>query len=275
MKNAYSKSTNKPFFDSWAEALKSQSLFVAFDRDGTLVPICDHPADATPSEEVTLALSELARAPEIITAIVSARSINNLSSDFENGNTILAGNYGLEIRFPGKADYIHPAAAKSRHDIAELKLKLSQLFPAGSQLLLDDNVYSITLHWHLMTDSESRKLHNVVGDLKQEYKQLLWRQGTTSYEVLPLVEWSKAHALQFIQQSFEPDNRPELSIYFGDSDHDECAFNWVNASSGISVRVGIEQETSANSHMQSPDDVHDFVQNLLAIRTAFSQTITN
>lgn len=250
----------------WTQALTSRPLFIAFDRDGTLVPICHHPQAAKPALEVISDISELAHMPEITTAIVSARSINNLIADFANGKTILAGNYGLEIRFPDRHDYLHPQAEKYLDDISRLKLELLKLIPKQTGVILDDNVYSLCLHWHLTAPADLVTVRRAIEILKATFNHLHWREQPTSYEILPNVNWTKADALELISKHLLQGRKPELNVYFGDSDHDEHAFSWVNDTSGISVRVGNEQESQANFRVSSPQEVHNFVKDLVALR---------
>lgn len=266
MKSLSNNFDSLPHASSWLEALKCRPLLVAFDRDGTLVPICDHPAEAIPAKEVTLSIAKLSNIPEVATAIVSARSVSNLSLDFDNGKTILAGNYGLEIKFPDKSNYLHPEADRRRNDIAHIKSTLKSLIPQETKVIVDDNVYSLCLHWHLTPDSQRASVHTIVEGLKNQFSQLLWRQGPTSYEILPNTSWTKANALALIYQYLTKRMKPELSIYFGDSEHDEHAFQWINAISGISVRVGYEPKSEASLRMPAPVYVHDFVNALIQMR---------
>lgn len=255
---------------SWTEALKSRPLFVAFDRDGTLVPICPNPNDAKPAPEVISDINRLAHLPEVNTAIVSARSISNLSVDFDNGKTILAGNYGLEIKFPDRTDYLHPEAARYVDDMFRLKAELMRRIPQKSQVILDDHTYSLCVHWHHTPAAELLLVRSIINTLKKFFHHLQWREQPTSCEILPKVDWTKADALRLINEHLLKMRKPELNIYFGDSPHDEHAFNWVNDNSGISVHVGQgqgqEHESSASLRMSSPKEVHDFVKDLVAIR---------
>src|SRR3989338_410106 len=94
----------KHFGESWRFLQHRQgnrALFLGFDYDGTLTPIVDHPDQAVLDEQVKGLLNLLAQDPRYKLAVVSGRSLPDISQRVGLTNITYVGNHGLEIEGPG------------------------------------------------------------------------------------------------------------------------------------------------------------------------------
>lgn len=210
---------------------------IALDRDGTLVPYADRPENALVDDELRAIISDLALIPGTVVAVVSARSLAQLERDFGTLNIILAGNYGLEIRYPGAEPLLHPAAVASRPHIRALIQELAALTGPLMNGILEDHGLSACLHFHEVPIEKLDDLHEFVAKLAGRYSDVKVKRLPTSYDFLPAVSHGKGDALAAIKATLMGEPK-RLSIFCGDSEPDESAFAWVNARDGISVKVG-------------------------------------
>lgn len=251
------------------EKLVEKPLFVALDRDGTLVPICEKPELAILKDKDKITITALAKCPKVAVAIVSARSTEKLKSDFSEQNIILAGNYGLEILYPNGKSFLHPQAELCRTAIRDLKQDLLAQLPPQLPYILDDHTFSLCLHYHQLALEHRPTITQRAEELSSKYSEILLKYLPTSLEFLPEINWSKADGLEEILNYYNFGPEFHLSIYIGDSSADEPAFSWTNARKGISILIGKENigSTAAAYNLSSPEATMTFLEKLLFVRT--------
>ncbi len=216
---------------------RGKELFIAFDRDGTLVPYADRPEDAILNPAVHESLRALAIAPRVIAGIVSARSIALLRGEFDYHRLFLAGNYGLETALPGEDPIVNDIAMASRKSLKEARDKLAVLARSEINAIVEDHGYSLCVHWHTVAVEARAAVHQHVAAVAKQFPKLKLRAQPTSYEFLPDISWDKGLALATID-GLVPQEDDRAYVFIGDSPPDEPAFAWVNARGGVSVRVG-------------------------------------
>jgi trehalose 6-phosphate phosphatase len=216
---------------------RGKELFIAFDRDGTLVPYADRPEEAILNPTVHESLRALAIAPRVIAGIVSARSIALLRGEFDYHRLFLAGNYGLEIALPGENPTVNDMAASSTRSLKDARDKLASLARPEINAILEDHGYSLCVHWHTVAVEAREAVHQHVAAVSKQFPELKLRALPTSYEFLPDVSWDKGRALAAINE-LVPQDGERAYVFVGDSPPDEPAFAWVNAQGGVSVRIG-------------------------------------
>ncbi len=214
-----------------------KELFIAFDRDGTLVPYADRPENALLDAEVHEHLRALAIMPGVIAGIVSARSMALLRSEFDFQRLFIAGNYGLETALPKETAKVNEIAKFAEETLKKARNMLAPLARPEINAILEDHGYSLCVHWHTVPVESRQALHQHVEQVSKEHPDLLVRAQPTSYEFLPNVQWDKGRALEALDQLVPPDG-PRAYVFIGDSPPDEPAFKWVNDRGGVTVRVG-------------------------------------
>jgi trehalose 6-phosphate phosphatase len=242
------------------ESDAQKPLLMAVDRDGTLVPITDNPDEAIVPANVRDQLRLLASFSQVTVAAVSARPVEKLQIDFGEGALILAGNYGLEISFPNGDWDIQASALDARDQLIAVKERLLNEQFAQWGVLVEDHLYTLCAHWHLTPPDAWPAIHKFVNEVVREVQGVKLIQRPTSYEIFPPIDWDKSHAMERIYTDLHEDCLP---VYFGDSDADECAFEWVNQHNGISVRVGdYNPNSNAKYHVPAPAVVHTLLDKL-------------
>jgi trehalose 6-phosphate phosphatase len=242
---------------------RNDPLFVALDRDGTLVPYADRSEEAIMTEAVRQIIDDLAALPNLVLAIVSARGIVDLKNDLLDPGVILAGNYGLEILFANGQLEIQPGATKAGPLLEQVRLKLTELAKELSGSILEDHIYSLCFHWHLVAEEQRPYLHSFFANFKDQLDSSIYMKVLpTSYEFVPNLDWDKSHALQRITDYLGLTPHSCLNLYIGDTESDEPAFTWVNRYSGVSIRVGTQIKTAANFVLPAPKNVAHFLKRL-------------
>lgn len=247
-------------------ALARDSWLVALDRDGTLVPIVEDPAEARVPDSVRHTAMDLAAEPGVWVAVVSARGLPGLMADFDPSRIILAGSYGLEISFPDGARFVHPVASKAVPYLKAVKQEIQRLLPAETGVILEDHGVSLCLHWHRVPPGKRPLVHDVASRLQQAFPEVWFKSMPTSYEVQPPVKWDKAQALSEIEARLGMDSTNTAYVYAGDSESDEVVFQWVNGRGGVSIRVGAPASSDAFIRLPAPADLEVLVRDLLALR---------
>jgi trehalose-phosphatase len=247
---------------------KSDRILLALDRDGTLIPLAHRPEEAKPDPELIELLDSLCRQPQLTVAVVSARSKAQLHADFPGLNLIYAGNYGMEIDFPQGETIIQQEALDAVPRLKWIRNELASLTADGIGAILEDHGYSLCLHWQTVPAEERSIVHETVSRLSAQYGNLIFKALTTSYEVQPNFQWDKGKALAQIvsvidesAQGLKPQQigrdgfdgkKLGAFVYFGDSQPDEPAFQFVNEHQGVSVKIGAAS-AGTSSIFQLPD----------------------
>jgi trehalose 6-phosphate phosphatase len=252
-----------------ARHLRKGPLLLGLDRDGTLVPITERPEDARVDADLIELLQEINRSPAISLAIVSARGLAQLRSDFDEIGCVLAGNYGLEIAFTDGSSSVQPGAQACRPRLKQVHDELAWLSNADINAVLEDHGLSLCLHWQTVAADKRDIVHKTFDQLPERFPDLHIRALATSYEVLPAMEWDKGKALEAIHTRLgETTRAPGSFAYFGDSQADEPAFEWINKHHGESIKVGSAGEfTTSKMQVSDTAEVRSVLSNLLSLVT--------
>jgi len=247
--------------------------FIFLDRDGTLVPYSPTPELAFLPPLTKTVLSDIVDHNQAQIAIVSARNLKSLASEFDPEKEILAGNYGLEISFPNGHKFVHPAASNAVPQITLLAEELAEIVAKYPQLILDNHHYSLCLHYHLLPPHKQSHVAALMEEIKSRYSgsddsTVHFHDLPTSYEIVPAIEWDKGRALEQISLVLNLADKNMLYIAVGDTEADEPMFNWVNARNGLTFTVGAEDKISrAQYRLDSSDDLYAFLRHMLDLKS--------
>ncbi|MBK9144726.1 MAG: trehalose-phosphatase [Candidatus Melainabacteria bacterium] len=247
-----------------------ENLFLAFDRDGTLVDYADHPDLAVMSDELKETLRALARLSGIEIAIVSARSIRSLERDFDAGDGVsLAGNYGLEVRLRDGSAIVEAAIAEAIPELETIVRRLAPLADEDTGGILEDHGLSICLHWHRIAESRMAFVREQIQAIREDLDKVRFQDYPTSFEFVPDIDWSKADGLRVLERRLGLGGKNVFSLFFGDTDSDEPGFEWSHSRGGSSVRVGSPKVASiAKYRLERPAQVGELLSRLLELRTS-------
>ena len=237
-----------------------KELFLIFDRDGTLVPFTDNPADAIMDPQVRASLNRLSTIPGVHVGVLSARSVKQLKIDLPDNKQMLAGNYGLEIEQAHGVCFCHPIAHAARPFFEKTKALISKDLPEKFKSILEDHGLSLCLHWHKTPEDLRKEFHTIVSDIAKSVPELYFKTLTTSYEIWPDIEWDKGYGIAKMLELSELEADNIIPLFAGDSLVDEPAFAWVNGHSGHGVLVGKNRPTTlAKYTLETPFLLHELI----------------
>lgn len=212
-----------------AAALRRSPL-LAFDFDGTLAPIAATPGQVRVSRSVSGKLRRLcARLP---VAVVSGRSVADLSTRLDFEPRFVVGNHGAEM---------HAEAAQERSgELDEARRLLALQAQALSRLgvSVEDKGLSLALHYRLSRSPEQARaaIRQLLQPLQQRYRTF---GGKMVENVMPLDAADKSRAVHELVRM----SGAGCAVFIGDDVNDEPVFE--SAPDGwLTVRVGREDPTS-------------------------------
>ena len=212
-----------------AAALRRSPL-LAFDFDGTLAPIAATPGQVRVSRSVSGKLRRLcARLP---VAVVSGRSVADLSTRLDFEPHFLVGNHGAEMHAE--------AAEEHAGELDEARRLLALQAQALRQLgvSVEDKGLSLALHYRLSRSPDQARaaIRRVLQPLEQRYRTF---GGKMVENVVPLDSADKSRAVhELVRRS-----GAGCAIFIGDDVNDEPVFESA-PHDWLTVRVGREDPTS-------------------------------
>lgn len=165
-----------------------------FDFDGTLSPVVDDPAAASPSADVPELLDALAQR-YLQVAVLSGRPVDFLASMLPT-SVALSGLYGLETRVDG-AVVDHPEAVRWRPRVAEALQGARDAAGAGGPIhgaVVEAKGLSLTLH--VRTRPELAAAVGRVAATLADQTGLVVRPAKMSVELHPPIDADKGSALR-------------------------------------------------------------------------------
>lgn len=227
------------------------------DFDGTLTAIAKTPHDVILETKTKEVLARLSQSQFYKLAIVSGRSLENLTSFFHIKNTFYAGNHGLEVN--GKGLLLPPRAREARKLEALIWLlgeKLKEDFSKVPGILIEDKNYTLSLHYRNIPREYFHFFKQEVAIFRKKYAHwpLIWRKGKKVWEIRPGVKWGKGEAAMCLAKKFPG----ALPLILGDDVMDEDMFKALKHR-GITIRVGHSRKSEADYYLKSSRDVRKFL----------------
>ena len=230
------------------------------DVDGTLLEFADDPAAVFVDPALHDLLRTLHRALGGALALVSGRQLADIDRLFGEPGWVAVGLHGLQRRDADgdvRAQDINPA---QRSQLQRAVRKLAARHPA---VRVEDKGAAIALH--------CRQVPALWPTLQVECLALL--PTLPGYELQPgnlVLEFKpagsdKGQAVRNLLAT--PWGAGRMPVYLGDDLTDEHAFAVVNASAGISVRVGMRTPTLAHFTLSGPRAAHAWLHRVLATLT--------
>ncbi|ODU67070.1 MAG: trehalose-phosphatase [Lautropia sp. SCN 66-9] len=245
-------------FDADGERALAQLLaaptLIAFDFDGTLVPIVARPEDSRLDERMRQALRALA--PLAPLAIVSGRSAADLRQRAEVGARYLVGNHGNE-GLPGSSSQAAAAIAICARWLAALRQRLPAVLNDPG-VRFEDKTRTLSLHYRGARDPEAAAaaLRGLIDELDPPPKLI---GGKFVFNLLPPGALTKFEALQRLSEHAQAASL----LFVGDDDTDELAFRQAPAH-WLTVRVEPPADSHARFSIERQRQVVDLIDRLVA-----------
>jgi len=208
------------------------------------------------------------------TAIVSGRPIATAHGFVKLDELYYAGNHGMDITGPTNSLIRHQVVDDMyRPALESANTKLSRMLSDVEGLLLEDNTFSLSVHYRAVTSEEGRKkVAEAVEEVLSEMPMLRKMDGKMVYELRPEVDWNKGRAVEWLldnlREEYEEDGAPDIfPIYIGDDVTDEDALRTLRDKGTINDGIGIivadnpvaEGATEATYQLRNPNEVGEFL----------------
>jgi len=247
-----------------ARIIGRSRVALLLDFDGTLAPIVPVPEEASLPAPIRDTLNRLAKAPEMLVAVVSGRALDDIRGRAAIDGIVYAGNHGLEIAGP-RWTWTHPQAEEARPLVAEACARLGERLGAIPGVTIEDKQFTASVHYRLTPHPYVETVRMAVyEEADRSGGTLVVRQGKKVFELQPYVAWDKGRAVRWILERAIGGGWAEEAgiIYIGDDRTDEDAFAAL-PDSAVTVKVGANPaSTAARYAARDVHEVAEFLQQL-------------
>jgi trehalose 6-phosphate synthase/phosphatase len=234
-------------FERWLKGrIRDYRLVLFLDYDGTLAPLCEHPADALLPPETRAALDRCAAREDTDVTIVSGRALGDVRAMVGHEGLIYAGNHGLEIEGNGFGSYRHEDLVHYRERAEELAKALHSVERQGAWT--EHKGPTLTFHVRQVPEPDRTKLLEEARALITSHGYQA-RNAHSALEARPPIGWDKGRAvLHVLRSQYGPSWSENVRvIYVGDDETDEDAFRFLSGLA-ITFRVGGTGTMTAATH---------------------------
>jgi trehalose-phosphatase len=235
---------------------RSGVLLVAMDFDGTLAPIAAEPGLVKPNGQSLAALRRLAALADTHVAIVSGRSLLDLTSYvWPIGTMHLVGSHGSESNL-GSAP---PPTARASEMMHRAESFIRDLVARTPGALMETKPLGCTFHYRNVGEAAAADCLARLTAAAADWPELSVRQGKKVFEVSAR-KADKGATLAAIRRHLGVD----AMLYAGDDLTDEDVFKTLGPAD-LGIKVG-EGTTAASDRVLSPDDITVVLRHVLQRR---------
>jgi len=195
------------------DALLATGPLLAFDIDGTLAPIVDHPDKARLPDDVQHGLAKIAQHSEV--AIITGRAVDDARRMLSFEPRYLIGNHGAE-GLPGW----HARSQSFAETVRRWRETLQGSMALGAAgVSVEDKCYSMSLHFRRSAKPAlaCREIERCIGTLQPPPRVVA---GKRVVNLLPADAPDKGDALRALIET----TGCASVLYIGDDDTDEAVF---------------------------------------------------
>ncbi|XP_031390184.1 probable trehalose-phosphate phosphatase F isoform X2 [Punica granatum] len=249
------------------ELAYNRKIAVFLDYDGTLSPIVDDPDRAFMSDEMHLAVKNIAT--YFPTAIISGRSCDKVYELVGLTELYYAGSHGMDIMGPVSNsmtdDYLKCAKPTNQRQGNEVGLlqpardflpMIDEAFRTLAEktkdiegVKVENHKFCASVHYRNVDERDWPSVAQCVHDILEDYPHLKITHGRKVLEVRPVIDWNKGNAVEFLLNSLGMNDCADvLPIYIGDDKTDEDAFKVLRERGcGFGILVSsVPKETNAS-----------------------------
>jgi len=239
-----------------ATATSADAWALFLDVDGTLLDLAPHPDAVTVDSDLLALLDLLETRLSGALALVSGRPIAGIDRLFGPRRFAAAGLHGVEWRRAGGVATRRAASA----DLTDVAAVLEARLGAIAGVLLEPKGPTLAVHYRMAPAAEALvrgAAREAVGALGGAYRLL---EGHMVVELVPRTA-GKGGAIEAFMAL--PPFAGRQPVFLGDDVTDESGFAAVNASGGLSIRVGPPAPTVARYALPDPSVARDWLTTLL------------
>lgn len=249
----------------------TSDLLIAMDFDGTLAHFSDEPTGVHAVPGAMEALEGLAELPNTVAMVISGRNLEQLAHATMlpvHGPVRLVGSHGAEPA-DGGATNLSP---EQQSWLDDLRSHAESIATKHEGAWVEVKPLAVGLHTRLVSDKElATQLNQCLAAFAgtRELSHVTW--GKDILEVA-VDKTTKGSYIEDFRRAYARQHGRELRVLFaGDDTTDETALSTLRYASAaapgsdVGIRVG-GGETSATHRLDTPEDVRDFLQDLLRRR---------
>lgn len=242
-----------------ALARSGRRTLVAVDFDGTLAPIQTRPERVHVPDEILRTLRRFTNAsrPRPRLALVTARPKRDVKRLLPVGGILTVAQYGLESSLgPGAGE-----RARWRRAAREVERLLDPLAVSIPGAWVEFKSMTVALHDRRVPPRRLPELRRLLRRVARRARALGFEpaRGKRVTDFVPR-GYDKGRVVRLLRERY----RPEVIVYFGDSDADEPAFAALGPGD-VGIRVG-PGPTRARYRVRSPEEVGRFFRELHGLR---------
>lgn len=213
------------------DQLQHSTTAVFLDFDGTLTEIVERPDGVSVAPSLLANLTRLQEILDGALAIITGREISAIDRFFDPHMFVVSGVHGYETRTGNAALHRLPMDATA---LAALTERLRPIQRQHDGLILEEKAASVALHYRLRPDLADL-CREAVANALEAPGSLRVLNGKAVIEI-KAHGGNKGTAIEYLSRTPPFTNR--MPVFIGDDITDEAAFTFVNASDGISIKVG-------------------------------------
>lgn len=236
-----------------ARDLDGQHIAVFLDIDGTLLEHRPHPEDVHVDDRLRGLIGAVARSLDGAVAFVTGRNVAMVDRLFAPLHLPTAGLYGLEHRLTPDGTV---ERADEPEDLTSVADQLQHRFRSTEGIYFERKGAVLAVHTRAAPAAFPQikaAAEEALSRLPEGYRIVA---GHAGLEFMPLEALKSAAIERFM------DTRPfsgRIPVFLGDDVSDEAGFEYVNARSGISIRVRPQAATEAKFALPDVASVHEWL----------------
>lgn len=244
----------------------AKRLQLFLDYDGTLADFAPTPDHVEPEPDVIALVTQLTRQPRIRITVISGRRLDHVEQLLPVREAVLAGTYGIELRFPDGRRVDRVPFDQIRPVLEAIKPQWEDLLAGREGFFLEDKAWALAIHARYADDEEAeavlekaRQMATVsMDDADREMFRVLG--GHKFLEIGP-AEAHKGKTVAYLLDRYAWSGA--LPLYIGDDDKDEEAFHVIQDHGGVAIKVCKPPcDTDADGVLTSPQDVRRWLESL-------------
>jgi len=248
--------------DEISENLGDQKLILLLDYDGTLTPIVGTPDKAILHDDMRTVLEEIKEDPNIILAIISGRSLEDVKSKVRINGICYAGNHGMEIEYKDKL-FVFPDAKTKMDVIKKICAELNPLLKGIEGVIIENKGLTASVHYRMAPPTRIHEVKSIARTAFRPYIEsgdIRITHGKMVLEIRPNIPWDKGKAVLWVLSAIEKEApQKHATIYIGDDRTDEDAFKALKGT-GITVLVSSKtKNTDAEFVLYRVNEVKSFL----------------
>ena len=245
-------------------------MYLFLDFDGTLTRIRKHPAKVRLSMGTRGAIKDLASLGNVSVAIISGRSLEDITKRVGVKNITYAGNHGLEIKGED-GQHIVKGAKEAKKVISGINKQIKERTASFEGVIVEDKKVSLSVHYRMARKRDIREVNRIVEGTTAPYRakrRIKLTRGKKVWEIRPPIDWDKGAAVLCLLEKKRKKTKARIvPLYIGDDKTDEDAFRKLKGK-GWSVRVAKDKKhpSRAKYYLKGTEEVKNFLLRLYRLK---------